>query len=103
MKRSKDNRVEAAAGKGGNFGQHAASLSKGKPGFLHGNYTYLLQDKNGQILDAHSISAGLDYPGIGPEHSWLKDIGRVEYHSSKDQEALNAFKLCCRLRVLYCT
>ncbi len=86
-----------AAGKGVNSGQHAASLSKGKPGFLHGNYTYLLQDKNGQILDAHSISAGLDYPGIGPEHSWLKDIGRVEYHSSKDQEALNAFKLCCRL------
>ena len=90
-----------AAGKGVNSGQHAASLSKGKPGFLHGNYTYLLQDKNGQILDAHSISAGLDYPGIGPEHSWLKDIGRVEYHSSKDQEALNAFKLCCRLEVLY--
>ena len=86
-----------AAGKGVNSGQHAASLSKGKPGFLHGNYTYLLQDKNGQILDAHSISAGLDYPGIGPEHSWLKDIGRVEYHSSTDQEALNAFKLCCRL------
>ncbi len=86
-----------AAGKGVNSGQHAASLSKGKPGFLHGNYTYLLQDKNGQILDAHSISAGLDYPGIGPEHSWLKDTGRVEYHSSTDKEALNAFKLCCRL------
>ena len=86
-----------AAGKGINTKEHAASLSKGKPGFLHGNYTYLLQDNNGQILDAHSISAGLDYPGIGPEHSWLKETGRVQYFSSKDTEALNAFKLCCNL------
>ncbi len=86
-----------AAGKGINTNEHAASLSKGKPGFLHGNYTYLLQDNNGQILDAHSISAGLDYPGIGPEHSWLKETGRVKYFSSKDNEALNAFKLCCNL------
>ncbi len=86
-----------AAGKGIETQKHAASLSKGKPGFLHGNFTYLLQDKNGQILDAHSISAGLDYPGIGPEHSWLKDMGRVKYFSSKDSEALEAFKLCCSL------
>ena len=86
-----------AAGKGTNTTKHAASLSKGKPGFLHGNYTYLLQDSDGQILDAHSISAGLDYPGIGPEHSWLKEMGRVQYFSSKDDEALDAFKLCCRL------
>ncbi len=86
-----------AAGKGINTKEHAASLSKGKPGFLHGNYTYLLQDNDGQILDAHSISAGLDYPGIGPEHSWLKETGRVKYFSSKDSEALDAFKLCCNL------
>ena len=86
-----------AAGKGINTPKHAASLSKGKPGFLHGNYTYLLQDNDGQILDAHSISAGLDYPGIGPEHSWLKEMGRVQYYSSKDNEALDAFKLCCKL------
>ena len=86
-----------AAGKGINTKKHAASLSKGKPGFLHGNFTYLLQDNDGQILDAHSISAGLDYPGIGPEHSWLKEMGRVKYFSSKDDEALEAFKLCCKL------
>ena len=86
-----------AAGKGINTNKHAASLSKGKPGFLHGNYTYLLQDHDGQITDAHSISAGLDYPGIGPEHSWLKETGRVQYFSSKDNEALDAFKLCCNL------
>ena len=86
-----------AAGKGINTKKHAASLSKGKPGFLHGNFTYLLQDDDGQILDAHSISAGLDYPGIGPEHSWLKEMGRVQYFSSKDEEALEAFKLCCKL------
>jgi len=86
-----------AAGKGINTNEHAASLSKGKPGFLHGNFTYLLQDNDGQIIDAHSISAGLDYPGIGPEHSWLKETGRVQYFSSKDTEALNAFKLCCNL------
>ena len=86
-----------AAGKGINTNKHAASLSKGKPGFLHGNYTYLLQDNDGQIIDAHSISAGLDYPGIGPEHSWWKETGRVQYFSSKDNEALDAFKLCCNL------
>ena len=79
-----------AAGLGIDTKKHAASLSKGKPGFLHGNFTYLLQDNNGQILDAHSISAGLDYPGIGPEHSWLKEIGRVKYYSSTDKEALEA-------------
>ena len=82
-----------AAGLGVDTKKHAASLSKGKPGFLHGNFTYLLQDKNGQISDAHSISAGLDYPGIGPEHSWLKEVGRVKYFSSTDKEALKAFKL----------
>ena len=86
-----------AGGKGINTDKHAASLSKGKPGYLHGNHTYLLQDKDGQILDAHSISAGLDYPGIGPEHSWLKEIGRVKYVNATDKEALNAFKLCCKL------
>ena len=80
-----------AAGKGINTNKHAASLSKGKPGFLHGNYTYLLQDNDGQITDAHSISAGLDYPGIGPEHSWLKDSGRAEYVAVDDDEALEAF------------
>ncbi len=86
-----------AGGMGINSNQHAASLSKGKPGFLHGNFTYLLQDKDGQIADAHSISAGLDYPGIGPEHSWLKDIKRVEYVSATDKEALEAFQLCSKL------
>ena len=71
---------------------------KENPVFFIGNYTYLLQDDNGQILDAHSISAGLDYPGIGPEHSWLKETGRVKYYSStSDSEALNAFKICCNL------
>ena len=84
-----------AAGKGLNTNNHAASISKGKPGILHGNRTYLLQDNNGQISEAHSISAGLDYPGIGPEHSWLNDIGRVNYFSVTDEEALSAFKLCC--------
>ncbi len=86
-----------AGGEGVNSNKHAASLAKGKPGFLHGNYTYLLQDSNGQINDAHSISAGLDYPGIGPEHSWLKEIGRVKYVSATDKEALSAFKLCSKL------
>ena len=86
-----------AGGEGVNSKKHAASLAKGKPGFLHGNYTYLLQDPNGQINDAHSISAGLDYPGIGPEHSWLKEIGRVKYVRATDKEALNAFKLCSKL------
>jgi len=76
---------------------HAASIAGGKPGVLHGNRTYLLQDDDGQILEGHSISAGLDYPGIGPEHSWLKDQGRVTYLSATDQEALDAFQLCSKL------
>ena len=86
-----------AAGHGIQSGEHAASLQGGSPGVLHGNRTYLLQDDDGQIVDAHSISAGLDYPGIGPEHSWLHDMGRVEYTSAKDDEALAAFHLCCKL------
>jgi tryptophan synthase beta chain len=77
--------------------EHAASLAGGSPGILHGNKTYLLQDDDGQITEAHSISAGLDYPGIGPEHSWLKEIGRVEYDSATDVEALEAFKLMCKI------
>lgn len=85
-----------AAGYGVETGKHAASLKGGTPGVLHGNRTYLLQDDDGQIVDAHSISAGLDYPGIGPQHAWLHDIGRVEYTSVKDDEALAAFHLCCR-------
>lgn len=76
--------------------QHAASLAGGSPGILHGNKTYLLQDEDGQIDEAHSISAGLDYPGIGPEHAWLRDIGRVRYDSVTDTEALSAFQLLCR-------
>ena len=76
--------------------QHAASLAGGAPGVLHGNKTYLLQDEDGQIAEAHSISAGLDYPGIGPEHAWLRDVGRVEYTSVTDVEALDAFRLLCR-------
>jgi len=76
--------------------QHAASLAGGRPGILHGNKTYLLQDEDGQIAEAHSISAGLDYPGIGPEHSWLKETGRVDYTSVTDKEALDAFQLLCR-------
>ena len=75
--------------------EHAASLTGGKPGVLHGNRTYLLQDKDGQIIEGHSISAGLDYPGIGPEHSYLHDLGRIEYVSIRDDEALEAFQLCC--------
>ncbi|MBE7636106.1 tryptophan synthase subunit beta [Sneathiella sp. P13V-1] len=86
-----------AAGKGLDTDKHAASLKGGRPGVLHGNRTYLLQDDDGQIIEAHSISAGLDYPGIGPEHSWLNDTGRVEYVSATDDEALEAFQLCCRL------
>lgn len=86
-----------AAGKGIETGKHAASLAAGKTGVLHGNRTYLLQDDDGQITEAHSISAGLDYPGIGPEHSWLSDAGRVEYVSATDAEALAAFQLCSRL------
>ncbi|MEH6789516.1 tryptophan synthase subunit beta [Parasphingorhabdus sp.] len=76
--------------------EHAASLAGGGPGILHGNKTYLLQDEDGQITEAHSISAGLDYPGIGPEHSWLKESGRVDYDSATDKEALDAFQLLCR-------
>lgn len=83
-----------AAGHGIETGEHCASLNGGRPGVLHGNRTYLLQDDEGQIKDGYSISAGLDYPGIGPEHSWLRDIGRVEYVSVTDVEALEAFKLC---------
>ena len=86
-----------AAGKGLDTDEHAASLTGGAPGVLHGNRTYLLMDDDGQIEEAHSISAGLDYPGIGPEHSWLKEIDRVQYVSSTDMEALDAFQLCSRL------
>ena len=86
-----------AAGHGLSSGLHAASIAGGKPGVLHGNRTYLLMDDDGQIQEAHSISAGLDYPGIGPEHSWLNDSGRVTYLSATDEEALTAFQLCCRL------
>ena len=85
-----------AAGYGLDGDQHAASLLGGSPGVLHGNKTYLLQDEDGQITEGHSISAGLDYPGIGPEHAWLKDTGRVEYTAVTDQEALDAFQLLCR-------
>ena len=85
-----------AAGLGLDGNEHAASLSKGVPGILHGNRTYLLQDTDGQIREGHSISAGLDYPGIGPEHSWLNDQGRVNYVSSTDDEALNAFEICSK-------
>jgi tryptophan synthase beta chain len=86
-----------AAGHGVKSGQHAASIAGGRPGVLHGNRTYLLMNADGQITEAHSISAGLDYPGIGPEHSWLNDMGRVSYLSATDQEALAAFQLCCKL------
>ncbi len=86
-----------AAGLGLNSGKHAASLSGGKPGILHGNKTYLLQSDTGQIEEAHSISAGLDYPGIGPEHSFLHDEKRVKYMSATDDEALEAFQYCCKL------
>jgi len=86
-----------AAGHGLKSGQHAASLAGGRPGVLHGNRTYLLMDGDGQIKEAHSISAGLDYPGIGPEHAWLHDVGRVKYLSATDKEALAAFQLCSRL------
>ena len=86
-----------AGGEGVGTGRHAASLTAGRPGVLHGNRTYLLQDDDGQIVEAHSISAGLDYPGVGPEHSWLRDEGRVDYVSATDAEALEAFRLCSRL------
>ena len=85
-----------AAGEGIQTGHHAAPLCAGKPGVLHGNRTYLMQDANGQISDTHSISAGLDYPGVGPEHAWLKDSGRVDYVSIRDEEALDAFHALCR-------
>ena len=86
-----------AEGDGIDTGRHAASLAAGSPGVLHGNRTYLLQDGDGQIIEAHSISAGLDYPGIGPEHAWLHDMGRVDYVSVTDAEALDAFQLCSKL------
>ena len=86
-----------AGGEGVQSGHHAASLTAGTPGVLHGNRTYLLQDVNGQITETHSVSAGLDYPGVGPEHAWLKDSGRAEYVPVNDQEALDAFHHCCRI------
>jgi tryptophan synthase beta chain len=86
-----------AAGHGMETGKHAASLTAGRPGVLHGNRTYLLQDANGQIIETHSVSAGLDYPGVGPEHAWLKDSGRAEYATITDDEALQAFHDLCRL------
>jgi len=86
-----------AAGFGLDSGRHAASINGGRPGVLHGNRTYLLMDGDGQIQEAHSISAGLDYPGVGPEHAWLADVGRVQYLAATDDEALEAFQLCCRL------
>jgi tryptophan synthase beta chain len=86
-----------AAGEGLSSGRHAASLCAGKPGVLHGNRTYLLQDANGQITETHSVSAGLDYPGVGPEHAWLKDNGRAEYVAITDDDALKAFEALCRL------
>ena len=86
-----------ASGEGADTARHAATLSKGTPGVLHGARSYVLQDRDGQILEAHSISAGLDYPGVGPEHSWLKDMGRVKYFSATDREALEAFVLLSKL------
>jgi tryptophan synthase beta chain len=85
-----------AAGEGLDSGKHSASLQRGSPGVLHGNRTYILQDANGQITETHSVSAGLDYPGVGPEHAWLKDTGRAEYVGITDQEALEAFHYLCR-------
>ncbi|WBY00912.1 tryptophan synthase subunit beta [Ramlibacter tataouinensis] len=85
-----------AAGEGLDSGKHSASLQRGSPGVLHGNRTYILQDADGQITETHSVSAGLDYPGVGPEHAWLKDIGRAEYVGITDQEALDAFHYLCR-------
>jgi tryptophan synthase beta chain len=86
-----------AGGRGISTNQHAAPLTAGTPGVLHGNRTYLMQDNDGQIMDTHSISAGLDYPGVGPEHSWLKDIGRVNYVVANDDEALGAFHKLTRI------
>ncbi len=85
-----------AGGRGLDGDEHCASMSAGRPGVLHGNRTYLLQNDDGQILEGHSVSAGLDYPGVGPEHSWLKDSGRVDYVPILDDEALDAFQLCTR-------
>jgi tryptophan synthase beta chain len=85
-----------AAGEGVETGKHAASLTAGTPGVLHGNRTYLLQDDNGQIIETHSVSAGLDYPGVGPEHAWLKDTGRAQYVPVTDAQALHAFHTLCR-------
>jgi tryptophan synthase beta chain len=85
-----------AGGDGIDTGRHAAPLSAGTPGILHGNRTYLMQDEDGQIIETHSVSAGLDYPGVGPEHAWLKDSGRAEYVAATDAEALEAFHLLCR-------
>jgi tryptophan synthase beta chain len=86
-----------AAGHGLDSGEHAASIAGGRPGVLHGNRTYLLMNEDGQINEAHSISAGLDYPGVGPEHAWLNDVGRVIFLSATDDEALNAFQLLSKL------
>jgi tryptophan synthase beta chain len=86
-----------AAGEGIGADRHAAAINGGRPGVLHGSLSYLLQDKEGQVTEAHSISAGLDYPGIGPEHSWLHDVGRATYLTATDQDSLDAFKLCAEL------
>jgi tryptophan synthase beta chain len=86
-----------AAGEGLETGRHSAALLAGIPGVLHGNRTYLLQDENGQIIETHSVSAGLDYPGVGPEHAWLKDAHRAQYVSVTDEEAVAAFHHCCEI------
>src|SRR5207237_2395172 len=86
-----------AGGRGGTAGEHAATLGHGQPGVLHGSFSYVLQDDDGQTANVHSVSAGLDYPGVGPEHSYWKDAGRVRYTSVGDDEALEAFGLCSRL------
>lgn len=86
-----------AGGLGLATGKHAAPLSDGKPGVLHGNKTYLMADDDGQIIETHSVSAGLDYPGVGPEHSWLKDLGRAQYVTVDDKEALDAFRKLTRI------
>jgi len=86
-----------AAGEGVATGHHSATLTAGRPGVLHGAMSYLLQDADGQVAPAHSVSAGLDYPGVGPEHSWLRDTGRVRYETATDTEALDAFQSVCRL------
>jgi tryptophan synthase beta chain len=86
-----------AGGQGLATGQHAASLTAGSPGVLHGNRTYVLQNEDGQVIETHSVSAGLDYPGVGPEHAYLKDTARAEYQTVNDDEALQAFHDCCRI------